>query len=93
MRQGLHGLLDQAVVQNAESSTSQSHDSRARRLGDQPPPNKAPTVQGPVPPNPQGGAKAPSVHEGMGTNVDARATLEARRRDRDEAESQRYRLC
>ena len=47
-------------------------------------------MQGP-PPNPQGGNKAPSVHERVGTNVDARATLEATRRDRDEAESRRYR--
>ena len=82
VRQGLRVLLEQAVVQNAESSTSQSHGTR--RPGDQPP-NKAPTVQGPPPPNPQGGGKAPSVHERVGTNVDARATLEARRRDRDEA--------
>ena len=42
-------------------------------------------MQGPAHPNPQGGAKAPSVHEHVGTNVDARATLEARRHDRDEA--------
>jgi len=91
VRQGLRGLLEQAVVQNVESSASQSHDTRARRQGDQPPPNKAPTVQGPAPPNSQGGAKAPSVHERVGTNVDAQATLEARRRDRDEAESRRYR--
>jgi hypothetical protein len=48
-------------------------------------------VQGPPPPNPQGGNKAPSVHERVGTNVDAWATLEARRHDRDEAESRRYR--
>ena len=93
MRQGLRGLLEQAVVQNAESSTSQSHNARERCLGDQPPPNKAPMVQGLAPPNPQGGARAPSVHERVGTNVDARATLEARRRYRDEAESQRYRPC
>ena len=65
VRQGLRGLLEQAVVQNVESSVSQSHDTRARRLGDQPP-NKAPTVQGPAPPNPQGGARAPSVHERVG---------------------------
>ena len=89
--QGLRGLLEQAVVQNTESSASQSHDTRARCLGDQPPPNKAQNVQGPTPPNPQGGAKAPSVHECVGTNVDVWATLEARRRDRDEAESRRYR--
>jgi len=89
VRQGLRGLLEQAVVQNAESSASQSHGTR--RQGDQPPPNKTPIVQGPPPPNPQGGNKAPSVHEHVGTNVDARATLEARRRDRDEAESRCYR--
>jgi len=77
------------VVQNAESSASQYHGTR--RPGDQPPPNKAPTIQGPPPPNPQGGNKAPSVHERVGTNVDARATLEARQRDRDEAGSRRYR--
>ena len=47
-------------------------------------------MQGPLPPNPQGGNKAPSVHVRVGTNVDVRATLEARRRDRDEAESRRY---
>jgi len=76
VRQGLRGLLEQAVVQNAESSASQSRGTR--RQGDRPPPNKAPTVQGPPPPNPQGGNKAPSVHERVGTNVDARATLEAR---------------
>jgi len=75
------------VVQNAQSSVSQSHGTR--RLGDQPP-NKPPTVQGPPPPNPQGGNKAPSVHERVGTNVDARATLKARRHDKDEAESWRY---
>ena len=79
------------MVQYAESSTSQSHDTRARRPGDQPHPNKATTVQGLAPPNPQGGAKAPSVHERVGTNVDAQATLESRRRDRDDAESRRYR--
>ena len=79
------------MVQNAESFASQSHGTR--RQGDRPPPNKAPTVQGPPPPNLQGGYKAPSVHERVGTNVDARATLEARRHDRDEAESRRYRLC
>ena len=78
------------MVQNAESFASQSHGTR--RQGDRPPPNKAPTVQGPPPPNLQGGYKAPSVHERVGTNVDARATLEARRHDRDEAESRRYRL-
>jgi len=88
VRQGLRGLLEQAVVQNAESSASQPHGTR--RLRDQPP-NKAPTVQGPPPPNPQGGSKAPSVHERVRTNVDARATLKARRCDRDEAESRRYR--
>ena len=91
VRQGLRGLLEQAVVQNAKSSTSQSHDTRARRPGDQSPPNKASSVQGPAPPNPQGGTKAPSVHERIGTNVDARATLEARRRDRDEAKPRHYR--
>jgi len=48
-------------------------------------------VQGPPPPNPQGGNKAPSVHERVGTNADVRATLEARRHDRDEAKSRRYR--
>ena len=48
-------------------------------------------MQGPPPPNPQGGNKAPSIHERIGTNADARATLEARRCDRDEAESRRYR--
>jgi len=48
-------------------------------------------VQGPPPPNPQGGNKAASVHERVGTNVDARATLEARWCDRDETESRRYR--
>jgi len=74
---GLHGLLEQAMVQNAESTASQSHDTRVRRLVDQPPPNKAPTVQGPAPPNPQGGAKAPFVHERVRTNVVAWATLEA----------------
>jgi len=42
VRQGLRGLLEQAVVQNAESSASQSHSTRRR--GDRPPPNKAPTV-------------------------------------------------
>jgi len=89
VRQGLRGLLEQAMVQNTESSASQSHGTR--HLGDQPPSNKAPTVQGPPPPNPQGGNKAPSVHERVGTNVDTRATLKARRRDRDEAESRRYR--
>ena len=47
--QGLRGLLEQAVVQNAESSASQSHDTRARRPEDQPPPNKAKTVQGSAP--------------------------------------------
>jgi len=88
VRQGLRGLLEQAMVQNAESSVSQSHDTRCQ--GDRPPPNKAPTVQGPPPPNPQGGNKAPSVHERVGTNVDAWATLDAKRRDRDEAESWRY---
>jgi len=77
------------VVQNAESSASHSHSTR--RQGDRPPPNKAPTVQGPPPPNPQGGNKALSVHERVETNVDARATLEARRRDRDEAVSRCYR--
>ena len=87
VRQGLRGLLEQAVVQNAESSASQSHGTR--RQGDRPPPNRAPTVQGPPPPNPQGGDRAPSVHERVGANADARA----RRRDRDEAESQRYRPC
>ena len=71
VRQGLRGLLEQAVVQNTESSASQSHDTRARRPGDQPPPNKALTVQGPAPPNQQGGSRAPSVHERVGTNVDA----------------------
>ena len=91
VRQGLRGLLEQVVVQNAESSTSQSHDSRARCPGDQPTLNKAPNVEGLAPPNPQRGAKSPSVHERIGTNVDARATLEARRRDRDEAESRHYR--
>ena len=50
-------------------------------------------MQGPPPPNPQGGNKAPSVHERVGTNVDARATLEARRRDKDVSESRRYRPC
>ena len=89
VRQGLRGLLEQAVVQNAESSASQSHGTR--RQEDRPPPNKAPTVQGPPPPNPQGGNKAPSVHERVGTNMDARANLEARRHDRDEVESRRYR--
>jgi len=89
VRHGLRGLLEQAVVQNTESSASQSHGTRRPR--DQPPPNKAPTVQGLPPPNLQGGNKAPSVHERVGTNVDARATLEARWRDRDEAESRRYR--
>ena len=89
VRQGLRGLLEQAVVQNAESSASQSHGTR--RQGDRPPPNKAPTVQGPPPPNPQGGNRAPSVHERVGADADVRATLEARRRDRDEAESRRYR--
>ena len=89
VRQGLCGLLEQAVVQNAEISTLQPHG--ARRPGDQPPPNKAPTVQGPSPPNPQGGNKAPSVHERVGTNVDTRATLEAKRCDRNEAESRCYR--
>jgi len=48
-------------------------------------------MQGPAPPNLQGGAKAPSVHERVGTNVDARATLEARRHDRYEVKSRRYR--
>ena len=71
VRQGLRGLLEQAVVQNTESSASQSHDTRARRPGDQPPPNKALIVQGPAPPNQQGGSRAPSVHERVGTNVDA----------------------
>ena len=42
VRQGLCGLLEQAVVQNVESSASQSHGTR--RQGDQPPPNRAPTV-------------------------------------------------
>ena len=79
------------MVQNTESSTSQSHDTRASRPGDQPPPNKAPSVQGPAPPNPQGGAKAPSVHKRVRGNVHARVTLEAGHRDRDEAESWRYR--
>jgi len=88
VRQGLHGLLEQAVVENVESSTSQSHG--MRRQGDRPPPNKAPTVQGPPPPDPQGGNRAPSVHERVGANADVRATLEARQRDRDEAESRRY---
>jgi len=89
VRQGLRGLLEQAVVQNAESSASQSHGTR--RQGDRPPPNKAPTVQGLPPPNPQGGNRAPSVHKRVGAEADVRATLEARRRDRDEAESRRYR--
>ena len=88
VRQGLRGLLEQAVVQNAESSASQSYGTR--RQEDRPPPNKAPTVQGPPPPNPQGGNRAPSVHERVGADADVRATLEARRRDRDEAESRRY---
>ena len=48
-------------------------------------------MQGPPPPNPQGGDRARSVHERMRANADARATLEARRPDRDEAESRRYR--
>jgi len=30
------------------------------------------------------------VLERVGTNIDARATLDARRRDKDETESQRY---
>ena len=89
VRQGLRGLLEQAVVQNAESSASQSHGTRDQ--GDRPPPNKAPTVQGPPPPKPQGGNRAPSVHERVGADADVRATLEARRHDRDEAESRRYR--
>ena len=42
VRQGLRGLLVQAVVQNTKSSASQSHG--ARHPEDQPPPNKAPTV-------------------------------------------------
>ena len=88
VRQGLHGLLEQAVVQNAESSVSQSHSTR--RQEDRPPPNKAPTMQGPPPPNVKGGDRAPSVHERVGADADVRATLEARRRDRDEAESRRY---
>jgi len=71
VRQGLRSLLQQVVVQNAKNSTSQSHDTRVRRPRDQPPPNKAPTVQGLAPPNPQGGARAPSIHECVGTNVDA----------------------
>jgi len=75
------------VVQNAKSSASQSHDERVRGPRDQPPPNKAQTMQGLAPPNLQGGAKAPSVHEHVGTDADVRATLEARRRDKDEAES------
>ena len=49
-------------------------------------------MQGPMPPNLQGGTKAPSVHERVGTNVDARATLKARRHDWDEGESRWYRL-
>jgi len=90
VRQGLRSLLEQAVVQNVESSASQSHGTR--RQGDRPPPNKAPTVQGPPPPNPQGGNRSPSVHERVGADADVRATLEARRHDRDdEAESRRYR--
>jgi len=89
VRQGLRGLLEQAVVQNAESSASQSHSTR--RQGDRPPPNKVPTVQGPPPPNQQGGNRAPSVHEHVGADADVQATLEARRRDRDEAESRHYR--
>ena len=36
-------------------------------------------------------ANARSVTERVGTNVDGRATLEARQHDRDEAESRRYR--
>ena len=40
--------------------------------------------------NPQGGNKAMFVLERVGTNIDARATLDARRRDKDETESQRY---
>jgi len=89
VRQGLRSLLEQAVVQNAESSASQSHGTR--RQGDRPPSNRAPTVQGPPPPKPQGGNRAPSVHERVGADADVRATLEARRRDRDEAESRHYR--
>ena len=50
LRQGLRGVLEQAVVQNAESSASQSHGTR--RQGERPPPNRAPTVQGPPPPHP-----------------------------------------
>jgi hypothetical protein len=52
VHQGLRGLLEQAVVQNTESSVSQHHDSWARRSGEQPPPKRAPSVQGPTPPNP-----------------------------------------
>jgi len=85
VRQGLRGLLQQAIVQNAESSASQSHDTR--RLGDRPPSNRAPTVQGPPPPDKQRGNRAPSVHERVEADADVRATLEARRHDRDEAES------
>jgi len=87
--QGLRGLLEQAVVQNAESSASQSHSTR--RQGDRPPPNKAPMVQGLPPSNPQGGNRAPSVHERVGADTDVRATLEARWHDKDETESRRYR--
>jgi len=64
VRQGLRGLLEQAVVQNVESSTSQHHDSRARCPGDRHPPEKAPSVQGPMPPNPQGALRLhPSLSE------------------------------
>ena len=45
----------------------------------------------PALPNPQGGAKAPSIQERIGTNMDVQATLEARHRDRDDAKYRRYR--
>jgi len=48
-------------------------------------------VQGPPPPDPRGGNRAPPIHERVGADADVRATLEARRRNRDEAESRRYR--
>ena len=51
VHQGLRGLLEQAMVLNVESSASQSQSTRRR--GDRPPPNKAPTVQGPPPLTPK----------------------------------------